>query len=423
MAAKISLHPLHVESVAWISERKDVLSTFLEMVALLLYIRFVESRTVSRYLAMTGVFGLSLMAKPMLVTFPFVLLLLDFWPLRRLNWPPSWATAKALFVEKLPLLTLSAIASVLTFVAQRNYGAVVAVESLPILTRFADAAAGYVAYMGQAFWPVNLGILYPRADPPAWLAAFATILLLAVTVVALRFAKLRPYVLTGWFWYLGMLVPVIGLVQVGVQARADRYTYVPFVGLSIAVVWAVGDWVARTPRLQRAAGVMSAFVLVVFAAIAYRQAGYWVNSRALFEHTIAVTGPNYIIRNNLGVVLLAEGDVPGAIEQYRDSVAINANYAEAHANLGHGLMRAGQLDPATDELRAALRLNPKIAPAQADLGTLLARAAITSKRRATLPKRCAPCRGMRSTRATYVLSCCVPESSIRLHRTARKLSH
>ena len=372
VAGIFALHPLHVESVAWISERKDVLSTFLEMVALLLYIRYVESRTVRRYLLLTGAFALSLMAKPMLVTFPFVLLLLDFWPLRRLEWPPRWTRDRTLLLEKVPLLVLSAIASVLTFSAQHTYGAVVALERLPVTTRLANAALGYVAYIGEAIWPVNLGVLYPVSPPSSDVAALAAVLMLAVTAAAFAFARSRPYILTGWLWYAGMLVPVIGLVQVGAQSRADRYTYAPLIGLSIAVIWIVGDWMEKRPHLRRAAAVAAGAILLALAAGAYRQAGYWRGSRALFEHTLAVTGPNHIIRNNLGVILAGEGDFQGAMSQYRQAVAIDPDYADGHANVGHELLREGHLDQAAGELHEALRLQPKLPVAEADLGTLLA---------------------------------------------------
>jgi tetratricopeptide (TPR) repeat protein len=372
VAGIFALHPLHVESVAWISERKDVLSTFLEMAGLLLYSRFVESRTLGRYLALAGVFALSLMAKPMVVTFPFVLLLLDFWPLQRLQWPPRRAQWKAPLLEKIPLLVLSAIASVLTFVAQRNFGAVEGLERLPVPARLANAALGYVTYIGQAIWPVNLGVLYPGTRPNAGLAVLAAAILVAITIAALRTAGSRPYILTGWLWYVGMLLPVIGLVQVGQQSTADRYMYVPLVGLCIAVIWTAGDWVEKRPGLRSAAAIVSGVVLLASAAGAYRQAGYWQNGRTLFEHTIAVTGPNQVMRNNLGVVLAAEHDYPRATEQYRQALAINQENAEAHANLGLELLRVGKFSEARDHLQKAVRLKPTLVKGQADLGFALA---------------------------------------------------
>jgi len=405
VAAIFALHPLHVESVAWVAERKDVLSTFFEMAALLLYVRLVERRTVTRYLAMAGMFALGLMAKPMLVTFPFILLLLDYWPLRRLNWPPRWPPAKPLLLEKTPLLALSAIGSVLTFFAQRGNG-MAALDRLPVIMRLGNAVLSYVAYIGKAVWPADLGVLYPLTAPAAVPAALAALILLAITAAAFRAAKSRPYLLTGWLWYIGTLVPVIGLVQVGSQSRADRYMYVPLVGLSIAAVWAAADWAEERPRLQRALAAAAGLLLLLAAAGAHRQAGYWRDSTTLFEHTLAVTEQNHLIHANLGTVLQAEGKLEAAAAEYRQAVTIYPEYAEghedlgtvlaaegnfeaaaaeyrraatlnpgnadAHANLGHELLRAGQFDQASDQLREAIRLKPGIPAAQGDFGILLA---------------------------------------------------
>jgi protein O-mannosyl-transferase len=370
VAGVFALHPLHVESVAWISERKDVLSTFLEMAALLLYARYVERPTAKRYLPVLLIFALSLMAKPMLVTFPFVLLLLDYWPLRRIHWPPGWPKERRVLVEKVPLLLMSLGASVLTFMAQHQYGAVASLERVPLATRLANAAIAYVAYMGTAIWPANLGVLYPGVPPASDNTALALMILLAVTGAVLVFARTRPYLVTGWLWYLGMLVPVIGLVQVGVQSRADRYMYVPLVGLTVAIVWAAADWLELHPALRPPAVVATAVVLLAFAAGTWRQAAYWKDSRTLFEHTLAITQGNYIIRNNLGVTLAREHDAKGAVGQYQQALAINPEYAEAHANLGHELLHEGQFEAARPQLLQALRLKPDVAMVHADLGVL-----------------------------------------------------
>jgi tetratricopeptide (TPR) repeat protein len=370
VAAVFALHPLHVESVAWISERKDVLSTFLEMIALLLYARYAERLTIRRYLLITLVFALGVMAKPMLVTFPLVLLLLDYWPLRRIEWPPKWPRDRRVLLEKAPLLIVSMVASALTLAAQSNWGAVVSLERAPLPIRIANAAIAYVTYIKQALWPADLGALYPVGPPALDAAVLALLVLLAATVAALLLARTRPYLFTGWFWFLGMLVPVIGIVQVGAQARADRYMYVPLVGLTIVVVWAAADWLEPHPALRPAAAAVTGAVLLVFAAAASRQVGYWKDSRTLFEHTLAITERNYIIRNNLGVVLSADGDSKGAMDQFRQAVAINPDYADAHANLGRALLHAGQFEAARSQLLEALRLKPGFAMAHADLGVL-----------------------------------------------------
>jgi tetratricopeptide (TPR) repeat protein len=372
VAAIFALHPVHVESVAWVSERKDVLSAFFGMMALWLYVRYVESPTARRYLWVTLVFALGLMAKPMLVTFPFVLLLLDYWPLGRLKYPPAWPAFCSLLWEKVPLLALAAIDSMLTFDAQRSFGAVVALERLPFSARLANVAVAYVTYLGKAVWPVDLAVLYPIHGAPAETVALAALLMLAVTAGAMWAARRNPYILVGWLWYVGMLVPVIGLVQVGAQSMADRYTYMPFVGLSIAAVWGTADLVRNQPVLQKSAAGIAMLAVVALAAMAYRQTAYWKGSEELFAHTLAVTEGNRIIHNNLGVVLSGEGKREEALAQFQRALAIDPDYASAHANLGHEWLKAGRFDKALPELNAALRLEPTLAGAHADLGVLLA---------------------------------------------------
>ena len=372
VAAIFAVHPLHVESVAWISERKDVLSTFFEMLTLLLYVRYVERRSVGNYLAMAVAFGLSLLAKPMAVTFPFVLLLLDFWPLLRLGWPLQPALVRRLFLEKTPLLAMAAVTSVLTFLAQRGYGAVASLTHLPLPERIANAAIAYVAYIGKTFWPTNLAVLYPVHDPVIGNAVIAVLILAVITVAAWKWVRPRPYLAVGWLWYLGMLVPVIGLVQVGTQSMADRYTYVPMVGLSIAIVWTIAALIENRPALRLAATVATIPMLAVLAGAAYRQTTYWKSSRTLFEHTLAITKDNRIIQNNLGVVLADEGNSAEAVKLFREALAIDPDYAEAHSNLGHELLKSGQVDQAQASLTKALALNPNLVRAQADMGVLLA---------------------------------------------------
>ena len=370
VAALFALHPLHVESVAWISERKDVLSTFFGLGALFFYIRYVERPGVKRYLPVFLLFALSLMSKPMLVTFPILLLLIDVWPLGRMQWPPQLLKHTRLFIEKLPLLALSIVGSILTFAAQRNFGAVVTVERFPLSSRLGNAAIAYLTYFKQSFWPANLAALYPGSPPDSATVAAALFFLAVVTVIVLYLARSKPYLFTGWFWYLGMLVPVIGIIQVGVQSRADRYMYVPLVGLSVAIVWSVADGVARNPAMKQASVAVAGLILLLFGVAAWHQVGYWKDSRTLFEHTLAVTGRNAIMRNNLGVVLAQAKDTTGAMNQYQQALAINSEYPEAHANLGHELLRAGQFDIARTHLQEAIRLKPNLAIALADIGLL-----------------------------------------------------
>jgi tetratricopeptide (TPR) repeat protein len=332
--------------------------------------------------------------------------LLDYWPLHRLNWPPAWRAAKPLLLEKIPLLALSVVASMLTFAAQRSFGAVAGLKLFSPATRVANAVCAYIAYIGQSILPANLAALYPAIGQTAVEAIPSAILLLAITAAALHFGKRRPYLLTGWLWYIVMLAPVIGIVHVGSQSRADRYMYVPLVGLSIAAVWMVADWADSRPRFERPLAAAAGLLLLLYGGLAYRQTAYWRDSHTLFEHTLSVTTDNPIIQNNLGIVLYGERNYAAAAEhyrqaftisstfseahynlgltlaamsqfaaavaQYRDALAIEPDYAEAHANLGHELMRSGQFDAAGKELEAALRLKFGIPLAQADLGLFLA---------------------------------------------------
>jgi tetratricopeptide (TPR) repeat protein len=417
VAAIFALHPMHVESVAWVSERKDVLSTFLGLLALWCYVGYVEAPAVRRYLLVLLVFALGLMAKPMLVTFPFVLLLLDYWPLGRLPWPPRWRALRPLLWEKAPLLALSAVDSVLTFRAQQGYGAVVALERLPFSARLANVAASYVSYLGKAVWPVDLAVLYPAHPLPADTVFLAVLVMLALTLGAVWAGRQRPYLLVGWLWYVGMLVPAIGLVQVGLQARADRYTYLPYVGLSIAVVWGVADLVRNRPALRKAAAGAAVAALLLLAAAAYRQTAYWKDSETLFEHTLAVTQGNYIIHNNLGVVVSGLGRHEEALAYFQRALAITPDYMEAHANLGHEWIKGGQYEKALPELQEALRLKPALAQAHADLGLLMAAGGRLEEARGQLEQavRLAPADADSQSNFCYVLG--------QLGQTDEALSH
>ena len=360
VAAVFALHPLHVESVAWIAERKDVLSAFWAALALFCYARYARKRTVWRYAAMALALALGLMSKPMLVTFPFLLLLVDIWPLRRLAWPPDLRMLGRLVAEKLPLFAMAAASSVLTFAAQRGGGAVWSLTRLPLPDRLATAVVAYARYVLKAFWPVDLGVLYPYQNHPPLLVFAVLAGLAAVTAWTIVSARKRPYLLVGWLWYLGMLVPVIGLVQVGSQSMADRYMYLPLVGLTAAVVWLVADLVNGRVAAGRAAAVVACAVLAAFAALTYRQAGYWRSSLPLFEHTLAATGPNYVIHKNIGVVLEHEGRNAEAIEHYNKSLAINPRYAEAHNAMGVVLAKEGRNEEALAHYAKALESQARL---------------------------------------------------------------
>jgi len=371
VAAVFAIHPLHVESVAWVAERKDVLSTFFGLITLLFYIRYARRRSVTRYALMALFFGLSLLAKPMLVTLPLVFLLLDLWPLRRIQWPPDAARLKALTLEKIPLLAMVAGASILTFMAQHSAGAVDTLKGLSMSARLANAAISYVLYIVMAFRPANLAVLYPYGNPMTAAAIGAAGLLIVVTAAALFAAKKRPYALVGWLWYLGMLVPVIGIVQVGEQAMADRYTYLPLVGFSFAFVWLVADLVESRRALRGVTAGVACAALILLAAQAYRQTAYWKSGRTLFEHAIAVTDRNFIMIGNLGVVLDEEGKSEEAMKCYKKAFEIEPEYDGAYMNAGLMLSKQGKREEAMALYERVLSFKPKCAEAHNNLGVIL----------------------------------------------------
>jgi len=371
VAGIFAIHPLHVESVAWVAERKDVLSTFLGLAALVFYIRYVKSPSVLRYVPIIFAFVLGLMAKPMLVTLPFVFVLLDIWPLQRLTWPPDLPKLVRLLKEKLPLFALVVAAGVITFVAQQQGGAVSDLQTTSFPARFVNAIVSYAAYLGKAVWPVKLAVFYPSQTHSGAVVAIALAVLTAVTLGALALARKRPYVLIGWLWYLGMLVPVIGLVQVGSQSMADRYTYLPLVGASFAIVWLVADIIEHERALRIVSASLAFAVLAAFAMLAWRQAAYWQSSKPLFEHTLAVTDRNFVILNNLGVVFDREGNRDRARECYEKALSFLPDYADAHKNLGIILEHEHRFAEAMEHYRAAIKAKPDYAQAHNNLGVLL----------------------------------------------------
>jgi tetratricopeptide (TPR) repeat protein len=381
VSAIFAVHPLHVESVAWISERKDVLCTFFSILTVLLYARYLERRSIGRYSAMLAAFALSLMSKSMAVTLPFLLLLLDYWPLGRIEWPPAPSQIRHLLLEKSPLFALAAAASALTFLAQQRFGAVSTIRALPFDVRFLNAVVAYVSYIFKAIWPVDLGVLYPLHTTGVVSAAAAGAVVLLLSAVAVFRVRQMPHLLVGWLWYLGTLIPVIGLVQVGSQSMADRYMYFPLIGLSVAVVWSGSAALPRHVRPRLACVALCAAGILAMAAQAYAQVRYWRNSQTLFEHTLAVTRSNYIIENNLGVVVARAGDSARAMDLYRDALKLSPDYSEAHTNLGHELLKTGRLDEAFENLTKASTLKPGIADTEADLGLLFAARGVYSEAR------------------------------------------
>ena len=374
VAGLFALHPLHVESVAWVSERKDVLSAFFGLLTLWCYAKSKGQSLRSKVFhgAALGCFALGLMCKPMLVTLPFVMLLLDYWPLRRFTLHASQFTRHRLLLEKIPYLALCVASSVVTFLVQRKGRAVSALDGLPIPARIANAVVSYARYLGKTFWPQDLSILYPHPGHwPAWMVGGAVALLVVLTAVAVISRRKLPFVTVGWFWFVGMLVPVIGLVQVGIQSMADRYSYLPSVGLFLAVVWAVAVAAEWRPAFRPVLVGCAAIALAACAAVTWFQLHIWANSEMLFRHAVAATRDNYLAYNNLGFYLSNKGRTAEALTNFSESLRINPNYADAHNNLGHALAAQKKHVEAIEHYRVALRGSPQNLEIHNNLGNSL----------------------------------------------------
>jgi tetratricopeptide (TPR) repeat protein len=375
LAGIFALHPLHVESVAWIAERKDVLSGFLALLALWAYARYAEAPTRKNYIAVAGLFALGLAAKPMLITLPFVFLLLDAWPLRRLElprlWPPApppdLPAAKRLWREKEPLLALSLLSALLTLLPYRDNPQFAMLAKLPASYRLGQVVVAYGGYVVKAFWPADLAMFYPLPELTAWSVLGSCALLLALSLLALKAAVKRPYALVGWLWFLGMLVPVIGFVKVGLQSMADRYMYLPLIGLALPVVWGIGDAVESRRPLKIATGFAAGALLFVLAVLSSRQVGYWHDSETLYRHTLAVTGPNPVMHNSLGTMLEVQGRVAESVSEYRDAVRLDPGFELGHYDLGVALGELGKIKESAAELEVAVRLLPSDAKARSNL--------------------------------------------------------
>ena len=374
VAGLYGLHPLHVESVAWVAERKDVLSALFWTLTLWAYWAYVRESSRARYGVMLVAFAVGLMAKPMVVTLPFALLLLDVWPLRRLELRAGWwAHARPLVWEKIPLFVLSAASSVITFVAQQHGGTVASSVRLPLVERIGNALISYIAYLEKTIWPLRLAAYYPYplVLPAAQVVACA-ILLVAVSIAAVIVGRRRPYVLVGWLWYVGTLVPAIGVVQVGTQAMADRYTYIPLIGIFIIFAWGTADLLARWPQAAMPAAIAAIMILIMCAVGSRRQVGYWENGTTLWTHALDVTRDNYAAHTFFGNALATQGDVDRAIAEYNEALRIRPDYPEAHNNLGPALASKGRTDDAVTHFVEAIRLRPNYADAHNNLGVALA---------------------------------------------------
>ncbi len=416
-AALFALHPLRVESVAWVAERKDTLAALLWLLTVWAYVRYVSQRNAARFGLVIAFFALGLMAKPMLVTLPFVLLLLDYWPLKRnasggsiTNGRPLASLLRQwrpLLIEKWPLFALALVSSLVTFFAQKSGGTVASVTQLSLGARFGNAVISYVRYLGKLIWPTDLAVIYPYPTAwPSWQIVGGIGVLAAISALAWLTAKRRPYLLIGWLWFLGTLVPVIGLVQVGRQAMADRYTYIPMIGLGVMLVWGAADLLTRVRRGNLIGGGLAALALAGCALATRQQLNYWRDGCTLFTHTLAVTKGNALAQNNLGTALAAlgrrdeallhyaeavrlqpadpvmrnnfgaalakAGRIEAAMEQYGAALQAKPGFDEAHNNLGAALVAQGRLDEAVLQFRQALAARPDYAEAHNNLGGVLA---------------------------------------------------
>jgi tetratricopeptide (TPR) repeat protein len=392
VAALFALHPLHVESVAWVAERKDVLSTLFWMLTMWTYLLYVEHPRLGRYLLTLVVFTLGLMAKPMLVTLPCVLLLLDYWPLDRLalrqpedsinsgaqkglSSSPQRSFLLRLFWEKVPFFVLAAVSSAVTFLVQQSSGAVKSVESFPLSIRIANGLVSYVSYIYKMIWPQHLAVFYPHqgSSLPMWLAGAAGLLLLGISVAVMRAGRRHPYLAVGWLWYLGTLVPVIGLVQVGLQEMADRYTYVPLIGLFIMIAWGIPEltrgWRYGRVVLRMAAGSLLAVLMVC----TWMQLRHWRNNETLFKHALNTTANNFLAHDSLGNTLAQQGKIGEAIDHYSAALRIKPDYMNSHTNLGIALLQRGDVEQAITHFSAVLRYQSDSPEAHNNLGLAVAR--------------------------------------------------
>jgi len=390
VAALFAIHPINVDSVAWVAERKNVVSTFFWMLTMLTYVYYAKKPAFGRYLLTFLMYVLGLLTKPMLVTLPFVLLLLDYWPLKRFsygqlsgNWNGEQTKTATpgfkkfppfhLIAEKIPFFVLSGLSIGLSFLSVQEK--VPLASSVPMDLRIANALVSYVKYIGDMVWPQGLTVFYPYPRMvPTWETIGAVLILVGVSVFAIRSIKRAPYFIIGWLWFLGTLVPVLGLVQTGLwPAMADRFAYVPLIGLFVVFAWGVPqirqNWRHRTIWISASA----IFLLLVLTTVTWKQVGYWKNSITLFEHNLRFTSNNDVAHNNLGIALGKQGRIEEAFKHFLLAIQINPDYAEAHYNLGKTLDKRGRTEEAIEHLLLALRISPNYEEAHNNLGVALNR--------------------------------------------------
>jgi tetratricopeptide (TPR) repeat protein len=371
VAAVFAIHPLRVESVAWVAERKDVLSAFFFMLTIGAYVRYARHPwSLAHYGLVMLLFALGLMCKPTVVTLPFVLLLLDYWPLHRFEQPRKLS---GLILEKIPLLALAAGASVITTMTVLAAGnSIPAVGHISMASRVGNALVSYAVYLRQMVWPEGLAAPYPYShySPPPWEVALAGTLLASLSAVTWRERRTRPWLLIGWLWYLGMLAPMIGIVQASNFAHADRYTYLPQIGIYLAVTWLAAEWGAKWHAGRAVIGGLMTAVIAMLMVCAWKQTTYWKNSETLWTHTLACTADNDVAHLNLGVDLAKKARVDEAIAHYQKALQINPRYAQAHFNLGNALRKKGSVDEEIAQYQMALQIKPNHAQARNNLGNV-----------------------------------------------------
>jgi protein O-mannosyl-transferase len=374
VALLFAIHPLHVESVAWVSQRKDLLCTLFGFASLWAYVQYAFSPNWRRYALVLIFFILGLMAKPMIVTFPFVALLMDYWPLQRLKvkedtgygnimpLPSPYAVKRFWFIllEKVPLIVLSVLASILVVITEHKADALTDLKILSIADRFSNAIVSYVKYIAMMFWPANLTFFYPHpVTIPAVQVIGALLLITTITILVIAVRRRKPYLFTGWFWYLGMLIPVIGIIQVGPHAFADRYTYVPLIGLFIIVVWGGADLAARWQFRRQLLWVMSAVIIIVLTFCAWWQVSYWRNSVTLFEHALKIMPGNYIALSNLGQFYINTGEYDKGLAYIQQAIQIKPKLAPLYYNIGLALHGRGNYHKALEYFAKAEELSFK----------------------------------------------------------------
>jgi len=390
VAALFALHPMNVESVAWVAGRKNLLSTLFWMLTMFTYVGYTEQPRFFRYVLVLIVFALGLLAKPMLVTLPLVLLLLDYWPLGRIRFEQSevgsnertvgsifggtkGSQAFRLVLEKIPLLAFSAFAINLSSLSVQVHGISISMDSVPVNLRIANAVVSYLKYIGNTIWPQNLAVFYPFPKMvPMWQSVSAAVLLICISLVVIRALKRAPYLTVGWLWYLGTLVPVIGLMQAGLwPAMADRWAYVPLIGIFIMVAWGLSALAARWHFKRIWLVAATAAVLSIFMITTKLQVGYWSDSITLFEHALKSATPCSAIHNNLGVALQKKGRIAEAISHYTEALRLNPNYAQAHNNLGITLRKQGRVAEAIRHFYVAVQVDPTYADPHFSIGNIM----------------------------------------------------